>query len=198
MGFLYLEDDKVKITEEGKALKETKELNASDRHKGKPFYNNVLIYTYWTYTFDGVFKDILPEHRKKEVADRYLRKTKWKDIESNKKAKAFIDIYVKTSTTFIEKSYENIKKDMEDLMKHLRSIPFTKKEHIKTTIEYGEYNERVPVNTMTDVDNSEEKLRAIKSYDVLLVLEEKIRQKVIEEKTKGKKRNKRRLFDKEG
>ena len=176
MGFLYLEDDRVKITIEGKALKEAKALNASDRHKGKPFYNKVLIYTYYAYTFDGVFKEFLPDSRKKEVAERYCGRTSWLDIENNKHAKEFISVYNKTSKTFVQRSYENIKADMQDLMEYLRSIPF---------------------RTTGGDDNSEEKLKAIKSYEILLGLEERIRNKVTEEKTKGRKRSTKRFLDTE-
>ena len=65
---------------------------------------------------------------------------------------------------------------MQDLMNHLRKIPF---------------------ETESGDDNLEEKMKAIKSYEILLGLEERIRNKVTEEKTKSKKRSVKRFLDTE-
>jgi len=87
---------------------------------------------------------------------------------------------------------------MDEMVKYLNGIPWTKKLKIKqeVVVYIGAEPHEVMVDTTIDYDNSETKLAAISRSDKLFDLEAKLKLKVFQER-KEKKGNRRRLFEEE-
>ena len=72
---LYLENEIVKITEDGMMLPETQALYKKDRrNESKPYFNKAISYVYWAYNSEGEYRNMLPTRRKDKAATRVLHK----------------------------------------------------------------------------------------------------------------------------
>jgi hypothetical protein len=196
--FLYLEGEEVKITDEGMLIPEVKLLYALDRrNSSKPYFKKCITYIYWAYKIDGEYRNILPSKRKKLAVEH--AEGDLKHFNDDKKLQDVIKVYTRDQTSLNQRMYESIKKDMDDLLEMIQSIPFTKKIKIDVMVDIplnadSTETTKKQIITTVEVDNSKEKFEAISRSEKLIDLEEKLKKKIIKE-DQQKKRSQGRLFD---
>lgn len=195
MSFLYMQDGQVLPTEEGKLLPQVKSVYNADKTDGKQFYKDVLMYVFMVYNKEGVYKDSFEGYRKTMVVERHLPKRNAQDLESNKRVKDLIAEYLERQMNKNERLLYRLEQDMENLLDHISSIPYTKSVTLK--IPYtGEDGETTYVPTKVEVSNAEEKAKSIKLAEGMVDYGDKLKQKILRDKTDNKKKGAPvRLFD---
>ena len=190
MDFLYLDikSGEVKCTVEGMLLLEVKDLwNADKRTASKPFFHKAITFIYHMYKKDHVFSNSGPVLRKKKVMHDFLPGIDIKSLEGNMRVIRLADRFIQEQYSPNEWFYEGIKRDMEDLKKHISSIPFFKIEKVDRNVVVNIPSNRdmiehtVVIKQEEKVDNSQEKLAAMEKALKLFDLEEKIKQKISKE-----------------
>jgi len=195
MSFLYLKDGMVYPTEEGQMIPQVKALYNSDKTDGKKFYREVLLYIFYVYNQSGIYKDMFEDYRKKMVIDRYLPSRDFIELEKNPRVADLIREYLDRQMTKTQRLYYQLEKDMESLLKRVSSIPYIRE--VRTKVKWvNPDHEEVYLPVEIEIDNSEEKFKAIKLADTLVDYGEKLKNKIIRESTEAKKSNQARLFDK--
>ena len=195
---LYLENEEVKITDEGMLLPEIKELYSRDkRNESKPFFKKCLVYMYWGYKKEGEWSNHLPKKRLEMAAK--MAEVSVSDMEDHPAIKKAIKAYVDNQTTLTERLYLGVKKDIEDILELIQGIPFEKEIKVELMIDVPEYEGsnkliKVPIKQMVKMDNSAEKAKALSRVEQLIDLEERLRKKIIKENLEKRGRGER-LFD---
>jgi hypothetical protein len=86
----------------------------------------------------------------------------------------------------VERDHERCKRDIEELHNYISEIPFNKKQRIKRTIAFKDDETGKDlikeVDIVVDIDNSEEKIKAIGVREKLYGLDQKLRKLVEVEK----------------
>jgi hypothetical protein len=195
MPFLYLKDGEVHPTEEGLMIPQVKAVYSSDKTEGKRFYKDVLMYVFYVYNQSGIYKDMFEDYRRKTVIERHLPKRSAEELEANSKVANLIKEYLDRQMTKTERLYYQLEKDMESLLKRVSSIPYTRT--VKTKVKWvNDDQEEVLLPVDIEMDNSEEKYKAMKLAETLIDYGEKLKNKISKEKIEIKKNNHGRLFDK--
>jgi hypothetical protein len=125
MNFLYLDikSGEVKCTAEGMLLPEVKDLwNADKRTASKPFFHKAITFIYHMHKKDHAFSNSGPVLRKKKVLHDFLPEIKIDTLEGNLRVIRLAERFIKEQYSPNEWFYEGIKKDMEDLKKHIGSM----------------------------------------------------------------------------
>lgn len=195
MPFLYIEDGVVKITQEGMVLPQTQEVYSADRSTTKRFFNDVIRYVFFVYKKDGVYQDLFLNYRRKLVLERHLPDRKEEDFEKNIRVINFINEYQQRQLTKAERLLFQLELDMELLLKKITEIPYTKKVKVSVPVMDGDGNE-TKVSTVVDMENYEEKAKAIMLADKMIDYQDKLRSKIIKEKSVERGVGQMRLFDK--
>ena len=195
MPFLYIEDGVVKITQEGMVLPQTQEVYSADRSTTKRFFNDVIRYVFFVYKKDGVYQDLFLNYRRKLVLERHLHDRKEEDFEKNIRVINFINEYQQRQLTKAERLLFQLELDMELLLKKITEIPYTKKVKVSVPVMDGDGNE-TKVSTVVDMENYEEKAKAIMLADKMIDYQDKLRSKIIKEKSVERGVGQMRLFDK--
>lgn len=197
MAFLTVIQDKVQPKEGAMELQAVKDLYNRDKTDSKKFFNDCITYIYWVYSKESICANKYPEDRKRFVIANFLPTRKIEDFDSHKHVVAVIDLYNELNLTLSERFYEDLKRDMEEMLNHLRSIPWTRKKAIEKNVEV--YIKGEPFNTPVKVeiehDNSEEKLACITRAEKIIDLEEKLKAKVYKEQKEKKGGVQRRKFE---
>jgi Holliday junction resolvase len=169
---LHLDKEEVKITDEGMCFDEVKELYNTDRQNStKPYFKKCITYIYWAYKKDGEYKHQLPTRRKELAAKK--ANCDWKEIEENVLVKNFIKLYLELQTTQTERLYLAVMKDIEDLIEYLSTIGFKKRVKVKFNVPIPKYKDSTEtmlyeLDDYVEVDNTDEKFKALKrSADLL-------------------------------
>lgn len=194
---LYLEDKKVKITEDGLCIPAVKELYADDRHTDKPWFNKCITYIYWAYKKDGEYRNLVKRKRQMLAADHTGES--FERFEENIAVIKVINLYIELQLSPVERLYEGIKADIDEMLERIRKIPFTKEIKVEMFVdvpvsELSNETVKKPIKQIVEMDNSEEKFKAINRADQLIDLEEKLRKKVIKEQ-QDKRDKQKRIFD---
>ncbi len=192
MSFIIFQDGVASPTEEGKEIPQVKEVYNADKTLGKKFFHDVLKYIYLVYKREGVYSTFFENERIRLVLDRHFEKRKVEDFEDSKKVRALILEYQNNQFTKMERFYYQLEKDIEMLMERISSIPYTKKVKIQVPLEQN--GETTLVETIVEMENFEEKSKAIMSAERLVDYEQKLKDKIFREKKTMKKEN-TRLFD---
>lgn len=195
MSFLFIENGEVKPTEEGNLIPQVRAVYNADKTDGKQFYKDVLMYVFFVYNKDGVYKDSFDTYRKTMVIERHLPKRNADDLENNKRVRDLIDEYLDRQMTKNERLLYRLEIDIEKLLERISTIPYSKTVTLK--IPYtNEDGETTYVPTKVEIDNSEEKAKTIKIAEGMIDYSEKLRQKILKDKTDKKKKGANiRLFD---
>jgi hypothetical protein len=195
-----IEEAKIVIDPEAMVFKEVKKLWDSDISENKSYFNKVITWIYHVYKSEHAFESYLPGERKEKVQSVYFKGENVSEIENDPNVQAVIKIYSKDCMTTIERFYQNVQKDIEDLYEHIQSIKMFHlvKQQVEITVEYtndsGEIVEtKAKAKLPIKVDNSKEKLNAISQAQALMQLEQKLR--IDLKKERNKNQNQRRLFD---
>lgn len=195
MSFLYIENGVVGITEEGMALPAVQDVYNSDRTTTKKFFNDVIRYVFFVYKKDGVYQDLFLGYRKKLTLERHLPDRKEDDFEKNIRVINFISEYQQRQLSKAERFLFQLEIDMEALLKRITEIPYTKK--VKVNIPVVDQNgAEQRVSTVIDMENYDEKAKAIMLADKLIDYQDKLRNKIFKEKVDTKVGGQMRMFDK--
>lgn len=194
MSFLYIEDGIVKATEEAMALPVVDALYKSDKTEKRRYFNDCLKYIFFVYKKDGIYKDMMHAHRKRMVINRHFEKRKENDFESNLRVQAVIEEYLQRQHTKMERFYYQLELDIEKLLERIHNIPYTKK--VKAKVPFERDGETTMVTAEIEIENYDEKSKAMLLADKLVDYEEKLRGKILKEKIELKKKDHTRLFDK--
>jgi len=190
-----MENGVVMATEEGMALPQVQDVYSADRTTTKKFFNDVLRYIFFVYKKDGIYQDMFVTFRKKLVLERHLQDRKEDDFEKNQRVVNLILEYQQRQLTKAERFLYQLEIDMEALLNRITEIPYTKR--IKINVPYTDQDgneQKVP--TMVDMENYDEKAKAIMLADKMIDYQDKLRAKIIKEKTADKTGSQARLFDK--
>lgn len=193
MPFLELKDRVVDATEEGKELSSVQDLYNADKTASKKFYHDALKYIYFVYKADGVYSNMFESSRKNHVILKHFEKREIKDFEANIRVKAVIKDYLDLQLTKTKRLYYRLEKDMEDLLDRISKIPYTRKVKVKVPVEGNDG--KTEVATEIEIENYEEKAKAMLMADKLIDYEAKIKAKIFREEVASKKNSTTRLFD---
>lgn len=182
MSFLYMNNGKVLVTEEGKTLKSVKNLF---KQHSKKFVEDGLRYIYFVYKPSGIYQHMLLKDRIKRTINEQYTNRKPEDFNDEALNAVIEDYNTLVVSTHTEKFYINIRKRMEELLDYLTNIKYTKKQKItnhKVEVEIEGERKEVYINTTIEIDNSKEALDAMKLVDPLLAQEEKWKKRMEKEK----------------
>lgn len=195
MPFLYIQDGVVSATEEGMELPQVKAVYSSDKTQGKKFFNDVLRYVFFVYKKDGLYQDLFLSYRKKLAIERHLPGRDIEDFETNRRVLDLIAEYQERQLSKAERFLFQLELDMEALLKRITEIPYTKRVKVNVPVT-GQDGEQQTVSTMVDMENYDEKAKAIMLADKMIDYQDKLRAKVIKEKVLDRTGAQTRLFDK--
>lgn len=194
MSFLRYENGKIEIEDDAMTIPEIKKLYAHD----KVFFGEAIIYLYWMYKRGGIYKQKLPRQRQEIIKQNYLSRYTPEEIEKNIFFKNLKKYYIEDQHTTAEIFYENLKRDMQDLLDHISSIPFKKKAILTSNVEVdlpGGKKHTIFAQTEVEMDNSEEKAKAIGLADKLLIMDEKLASRIKNDESEKRIADSRTLFD---
>ena len=196
MPFLYIEEGEVFPTPEGFEIPQVKAVFNADKTEGKGFFKDVLKYVFFVYKKDGVYKDTFERYRKQMVIERHLPKRNHQDLEANKRVVALIQEYLDRQMTKNERLLYQLEKDIDNLLQRVSNIPYTKEVTVKVPVTNSD-GETTYIPTKVEMDNSEEKEKAIKLASGMIDYGDKLRSKILKDKIENKKKgSENRLFDK--
>ena len=182
MSFIVLTDnDNITVSKDALAHPVIRNVYDQDKSANKDLFLKYITYIFWVYNPNGIYSNLLPDHRKDVVMKRISKTEDWKDIEKVSGVKEMIELYIETSCSPNEILYESCKKDIEYERKRLSDIPPTKKflyeaDH-QIDVSKGKVKkiETVRIKTWIEIDNSDEKDKAYKRILNLFEYEEKMR-----------------------
>ncbi len=181
----YNENNLVEFIYPGETLHASVEL-INEYKDNTELLQKVLVYVFNVYSPNSIYSEFTPEQRKERVClDLFDNKIKKEYFES-KTIKSFVDLFVEMSMTAVQRDHERCKRDIEDLHEYISSIQFVKKQKIKRKIvfkdeELGREFEK-EIDLVIDIDNSEEKIKAISVREKLYSIDQRLRKLVEAEK----------------
>lgn len=195
MSFLYLENNVVKITDEGMALKPYDVLYKSDKTEGKKFFNQVITYIYWVFKKDGIYSNQPLPSRKKHVSKAYINRN-YKELERQPKVRECIEEYYNINYTRDERRLDTVENDIDEYMDYLVSIPWTIRQNVEVDVEVmvGEDKQIIPKKVSVDVPNDDAKKKSMKSLKEMIELRNEL-EKTISKQSRKKRDSGKRLFD---
>jgi len=184
--FLYLEGDIVKINDQAMTLPEVKRVYSMDKHKGKPFFNRVITYIYYMYHRDSIYRNLDEPVRRNKIRNVYFPEIRKPYFWEDERIKAMVDVYNFLAKSRKERIFDTMLKDLEDMMDHLATIKFQKTidETHTVFVKCPAKGEEIPVDVKVKkvIDNSQEKLKAMKLIEEALEREETLRKKIEKER----------------
>ena len=192
MCFIINDEGKIDVTKEGMQLLEVQALYKTDKREGKSFFKKCITYVFYVYNPDGIYKNMLPRLKRKKVCDTYIGGDDPKSFEDNKLIQDVIKIYIDTCTTPTERLILGVNADIDELLQRIKDIPYVRKHKIDVDLEDGKV-----ITKMVEVDNSEEKGKAIMLALKLVDYQEALKKKLRIEKDDSKKKDEevKRLFE---
>ena len=203
--FIEIIEGKARLSEQGIALQGVQKLKKIDKTKGKASFAMWLRFIYFTCDKDSIYRNYLPEERKKKVVEMLFTDKSVTYFEKIAGLKAVVDIYVEQSYTFKELLYRRLLSDIEVMLDLLSKVELTRSARVTgkrdvtffSETEGKEVTENVHVDVMVKLDNSEEKIKAMDTLDKLLKREVVLKKALREEQVEAdlKKASDKRLFD---
>lgn len=200
--FVITVDGEIRLKNETKKISEIAKLELKFRNN-PGFLADCITYLYHTYYYQSVFWPYALSQRKKEVCSVFLNNVDSEKFEEHDEVKTVIKELQKGSgLSQAERFYEGIKQDIEDLKEHFNNIKYTKKIKVdqEVAINIDGIEKSIRLNQMINIDNSAEKVAALKSFDALYTMEQKFKDIIAKERksnnVQAKKANKTRIFDK--
>lgn len=181
-------DGKIGVIEEAKNLKEVKALWDYDRTRSKLSYNKYITYIFYVYREDGIYKNLFLATRKRQTCVNQLKikETEWEQIEAIAEVQGLITWYLQHSLNKEEQLLVALDKDIDDYLQYLKNIKYIKFERIVEKDSDGVEN-----IIRRDIDNSVEKMRAIKNSKDLIIYRNELKKLV---KSSGKSKGNRKTF----
>ena len=182
--FLYLEDDIVRLNPQALTIPEIRKIKASDKNAGKPVFSRILEYTYHMYSPNSIYRHLPEDKRREKVVMNLFSKINPATYEKGN-VKAFVEIYKEYSYTQKQRVLDRMTTDLEQMIENLSKIPFSIKvnETHRVFVNCPRKGEEVPVDVRIKkvVDNSAEKMKAMKMIEEALDRQEQLRKKVEKE-----------------
>lgn len=170
------------------------DLYKQDTSKNKTDFTKWITYTYHLYKKDHVLNNFGPQERKQRVLSMYFFSDDISLIETMPAFIEFKKLYLDTQFTPTGRFIENLKKDMEEMLEHIRLIPLVKETLVDVEVP-TKTGVRKEKKLMT-VDNSEEKFSALKRAADLINLYDKFNERLkTEQREEKRKGGTRRIFD---
>jgi len=161
MSRLLIQDElgKVKVTKEGMALPEIRDLRTKDHTSGKTTFAEILKYVYFVHDRDSPYADLGPNQKRNEV---------WKDQFEEYKEEEF--------RALADKS------DIKNLINKITLLQYTPAErHLKACEDKFEQFEQLYVNTEVSHENYEKVAAQLRGSNSLYEVLDKLREKVFKE-----------------
>ena len=192
--FLYIEENKVKVTEEGMQIPEFKEFKRYDKSTNKSFFDYAMSYIFYVYKVFGDDRSYLhnaPLHQRRvQTVKHHCGPHKEIDIfEKNEWVRNCIDAYLEYSRTRSERLFDALKNDIEKYIEYVESIPHTIKKTVNIERKEGDFIQMIPVEI--DIPNTQERLKALKEAKELDELYQKYLKDVQKDGKEKKLRGKR-------
>jgi hypothetical protein len=199
MSFLTLSNDIITISEDVINVDVISKLR--NKYKVESELQKVLKFVYHSYKKEHSFNNLSITERKDKVMQFYLNGDSCKKYDEDKIIQNFVKFYVSLEYTQNEWLYQKLKIDIEDIKAHINDIPMNKivKFDEDVTIEFetpcGEEGKMIKVRKLVnikltrDIDNSKERMEALKRIVSLQEMEEKFRE-IIARERKMKEHNK--------
>lgn len=201
MEILYLENNTVILNEEAKSLPCIQSLIRQDRSEKLLNFQNIITGVYFIYKPDGLYENLSQKEREVVIYEKGHISKEWSYYSTNKQVKEFIDVYCKTVLTKARRFLESIKKDMDEFLEHLSSIPMEKKVYFDQNIEFEHEGNMVTkrIQRPIKIPNIEEKQKAYSAALKISEMYEKqkaiVNKEMLQERTK---KAQRRQYDKRG
>lgn len=192
---LYIDDlGQVKVNPDFEQSVAVVNLKQLDKTKDKSEFAKWITYAYHMYKRDHKLANFGSRDRLQRVQAIYFSGEDISTIETQDAFKDFKLTFIDLQHTVTSRFIENLKKDMEELLTHIRNIPLTRKELVPIDIKEG--IRTIKVERWVDVDNSDEKFKALRNADNILSLYDKFAEKLkAEQREEKRKSGSRRLFD---
>lgn len=163
--------------------------------KGTEFFGDFIIFMYYVYKTNSVsgndddvtyMKDYSLAERVERTCSTHLKGRLPEDFLDNNLCEECIHIYQELELSKLEQMFENVKRDIDRYVERLSSVEYIKKQTVwiatpKHLIEQG-YPEKV--QTEIEIENTDEKTKAIKSSNELIEYSKKMEIAVMDEKKK--------------
>lgn len=174
-------DNKVIVIPEAMELKEIKSLWDSDKTKGKIYFERYIKYIFYVYREEGIYRNQFITTRKRLTCVQQLniKETEWESIEKNKYVKALIKWYQENSLSKEERLLVALDEDIDHYLKYLMGIKYT------TRVREEVMNDEKMEVIFRDIDNSTEKMKAIKNSKDLIIYRAELK-KLVRQTGKGK------------
>lgn len=195
--FLFCKNGEVLIDEDLMDVPVIRSLYKSDRSKEKSYFKECIAYCYWMYKKDGHYHNKLPAQAMILIRDAHLKLHDPVKMESDVRFKEFKKYYIEHQMTLSQAFYLSIRQDMQDLLDHIASIPFVKRIDYKHKLDEvaAMKTGRKYVSVNIEIDNSDEKAKAIGLSEKLIGLEEKISLKIKKETRDKVSADSKAIFD---
>jgi hypothetical protein len=179
-------------------------LRSQDKTRDKRKYNEQLKYLYFMYKREGEYSERLLSDRRRIIEVNHLNEQTGEDIENDE---AFIGVrkfYLEEQFTLTENTYFALEADIDNLVRHINSIPHSTREEVKVDIVVPNYHvedlepkdiRTVTIKKMINRNNSEEKLKAMDGIKKLLLFKEDLKELIKKEKVEKKRNNNIYMFD---
>lgn len=197
--FLYLDENKIKVSEEGWAIPLVKEIHDKDQTKAKWKFQDIITGLFFIYKPETIFDNLSLQNRENEVSDKMLEGD-WDEYKKDKNVKKLIDLYRDLVTTPSIRNLERVKSDMDALHEHLSSIPMEIDENIDREVEVkleDGTKRYVRIKKRIKMSNIEEKEKVYASFLKIQTMYEKLKA-LVEKELSAKKINRsmKRMYDK--
>lgn len=200
--FLYIEDNKVMVSDIAMQIPEFKDFKRYDNSTNKVYFYSAMSYIFYVYKVFGenrsyLYNLSLPQ-RKMQAVQRHTGSYKEvTDFDGNKWVDKCIDAYMRYSRTRSEVLFDALKEDIDKFMEYVYNIPHTIKQHRTTRVKQldgkGDSIERV-MDVEIEIANTKERIEALKQAKDLNDLYKSILNDVMKDH-KIKKINARRFED---
>jgi hypothetical protein len=188
MSFLVFNEsnNEVTIIPEAKDLEPIVKL----RKQNKVFFNDALKYIYHTYKKVHYFSNLPIDERKVKTTEFYLNNQDYRKFDNDELVKEIIKLYISFEYTQNEWGYEKIKIDISETIDSINDIPMVKVIYVDDVTEIEvkcphcnkKHKTTGKVNFESKIDNSEERMDALKNLLTLQEMGEKFKLLIDKEK----------------
>jgi hypothetical protein len=181
----YNESNIVEFVAPAQKLKESIAL-IEEYKDDKDLLQKILVYVYNVYSPKSIYSEFLPDQRKDRICSDLFESKIKKEYFDSALIKEFIALYVEMSLTAVQRDHEMCKQDIAKLHEYISSIQFTKKERVRRTITFRDddldKDFAKDIDMVIEIDNSEEKIKAIAVREKLYAIDQRLRKLVETEK----------------
>jgi hypothetical protein len=177
------EDGKVTVLPEAMNIPEVKSVYKLDKMVGKEHFHQWMTYIFYVYRPGGIYESLFMSVRKRTVSVAQLGKGEeyWQEIEAKLEIQKLIEWYTNNSMSKEEQLLYELDIDIDMYLNYLKKISYTKQQEVKTKGPKGKI-----ITSFITVDNSDEKMKAIKNSRDLVSYRKELKKLVRETGQKKK------------